>query len=162
MNAHLTNEELTNRLLDEPSMTVDAHLLDCGSCRAELNEMRRAVAAFRTAARGWSENASTLAQNVVPVTPRRKNLRAAEWIIAAAFLLLLVVMPVLYWQDRTSHTQTGSTPASATEVFQSQVNQDNELISAVNREIAEGVPAPMQPLRVSLSYGTASSANRTK
>ena len=160
MTAHLTNEELTNSLLDERSMTVDAHLLDCGICRAELNRLRTSVAVFRTAAQSWSENA--VGKNAVTVAPRRDKAWGAEWVVAAGFLLVLVVMPILYWQDHRSHTQTGSTHALATEVFQVQVNQDNELLSAVNREIAEGVPAPMQPLQVSFSFGTASSANPAK
>jgi predicted anti-sigma-YlaC factor YlaD len=160
MSAHLTKEELTNRLLDEPSMTVDAHLLDCEICRAELNEMRTSVALFRTAAQSWGEYAATVDQNVMTMAPRRNRVWAAEWAVAAAFLLILVVMPVVYWQDRGSHT--ASTHVSAAEGFKAQVNQDNELLSAVNSEIAEGVPAPMQPLRVSLSYGTAGSANQTK
>jgi hypothetical protein len=45
---------------------------------------------------------------------------------------------------------------------QAQIEQDNELLTAVNSEIAEGVPAPMQPLQVSLSNNSASSANQTK
>jgi hypothetical protein len=40
--------------------------------------------------------------------------------------------------------------------------QDNELLTAVNSEITEGVPAPMQPLEVSFSNSSASSANQTK
>jgi predicted anti-sigma-YlaC factor YlaD len=158
MSAHLTNEELTDRLLDEPSMTVDAHLLDCAACRAELNKMRTSVEVFRTAAHSWSDNAAAIDHNGKAMRPRRQKVRTAEWAVAAALLLAVVVLPIVYWRD---HVQTKSN-ALAAQVFQAQIKQDNELLSAVNSEIAEGVPAPMQPLRVSLSYGSASLANQTK
>jgi predicted anti-sigma-YlaC factor YlaD len=163
MTAHLTNEELTNRLLDMPSMTVDAHLLDCEGCRAELNQLRASVGAFRAAARGWGENAAVVGHSVTTIRPRRKRVWTAEWVVAAAFLLVLGVIPLLYMQDSGTRTQVGSAiaPASA-EVSQAQIKQDNELLSAVNNEIAEGIPTPMQPLRVPLSYGSADSANQRK
>jgi predicted anti-sigma-YlaC factor YlaD len=163
MTAHLSNEELTNRLLDVPSMTVEAHLLDCEACRAELNQLRASVGAFRAAARSWGENAAVVGRSVTTIAPRRQRVWAAEWVVAAAFLLVLVVLPILYMQDGGTRTQVGSTiaPASA-EVSQAQIKQDNELLSAVDNEIAEGIPTPMQPLRVSLSYGSTDSANQTK
>lgn len=162
MNAHLTNEELTNRLLDEPSMTVDAHLLDCELCRKELNEMRTSVAVFRSAAQAWSESVPAVDHSVVHIAHRPKRLWTAEWVVAAAFLLVLMVLPALYFQDGGSHPLVGSTQHLPAEVSPAQIQQDNELLSAVNSEIAEGVPAPMQPLRVSLSYGSAGSADQTK
>lgn len=161
MSAHLTHEELTNRLLSEPSMTVDAHLLDCEACRTEFDQLKSSVGIFREAAHAWSENAAVLSQRVVAIAPRRKAVRTAEWAVAAALLLVMVILPMVYWQDRGHKVLTGST-SSTPETFQAQVDKDNELLSAVNSEIAESVPAPMQPLRVSLSYGLTDSANQAK
>jgi predicted anti-sigma-YlaC factor YlaD len=161
MTAHLTHEELTNRLLDEPSMTVDAHLHDCEQCRAEMNQIRTSLGLFRSAAHSWSERAAEVDHNVIVVAPRRTRSWTAEWAVAAALLLFLVVLPMVYWQDHGSHGKTASTPAVVNN-SQAQITQDNELLSAVNNEISEGVPAPMQPLRVSLSYGSANSGNQSK
>jgi predicted anti-sigma-YlaC factor YlaD len=161
MTAHLTNEELTDRLLNEPSMTVDAHLLDCEACRAELNQVGTSLGLFRSAAHSWSENAAEINSKVIAVVPRRQRIWAAEWAVAAALLLMLVVLPMLYWQDHGKQVAKNN-QTSPVETFQAQVNQDNELLSAVNSEIAEGVPAPMQPLRVSLSYGPVNTANQAK
>jgi anti-sigma factor RsiW len=158
MSAHLTNEELTDQLLDEPSRTVEAHLLDCAACRTELAQMRTSVEVFRTAARGCSDNAAAVDHKVKAIRSRRPIVATVEWAVAAGLLLAVVVLPIVYWQD---HGQTKSN-ALAAQVLQAQIKRDNELLSAVNSEIAEGVPAPMQPLGVSLWYGSASLAKPTK
>ena len=59
-----------------------------------------------------------------------------------------------------SATSSKKSPVAVSE--QAQIEQDNELLTAVNSEITEGVPAPMQPLEVSFSNSSASSANQTK
>ena len=160
MSAHLTNKEMTDRLLDVPSMTVDAHLLDCQACRAELNVLRSSVGDFRDAAQSWSEDAVAVSRNLVTIAPRNKRWRA-EWIVAAAFFLM-VILPLLYLREREVHPVSGSVQTSPALSAQAQIEQDNELLTAVNSEITEGVPAPMQPLQISLSNNSASSANQTK
>ena len=160
MSAHLTNEEMTDRLLGVPSMTVDAHLIECHECLAELDVMRASTGNFRDAAHSWSENAVAVSRNLVPVASRGRTWRS-EWIVAAAFLLLMIV-PVLYLRERKSPSATSSQESPVAVSEQAQIEQDNELLTAVNSEIAEGVPAPMQPLEVSFSNSSASSANQTK
>ena len=161
MSAHLTNEEITDRLLDLPSMTVDAHLLECQACRAEFNVMRASIANFRDAAQNWSEEAVAVSRNLTAIAPRKRTWTGA-WVVAAAFLLL-VILPVLYLREGKSPTASNSetSPAAAVSA-RAQIEQDNELLTAVNSEITESVPAPMQPLQVSLSNSSASSANQTK
>lgn len=160
MSAHLTNEEMTDRLLGVPSMTVDAHLIECQACLAEFNVMRAAIGNFRHAGHSWSENAVAVSRNLAAVASRRTTW-TAEWIVAAAFLLLMIV-PVLYLRERKSPSATSSEKSPVAVSEQAQIEQDNELLTAVNSEITEGVPAPMQPLEVSFSNSSASSANQTK
>jgi hypothetical protein len=160
MSAHLTTEEMTDRLLGVPSMTVDAHLLECQVCLAEFNVMRASIDNFRGAAQSWSEDAVAVNRNLIAIAPRRKTW-TAEWIVATAFLLLMI-LPVLYWSERKSPTASNSENPPVAVSRQEQIEQDNELLTAVNSEITEGVPAPMQPLQVSLFNSSASSANQTK
>ena len=160
MSAHLTNEEMTDRLLGVPSMTVDAHLIECQECLAELDVMRASTGNFRDAAHSWSENAVAVSRNLAAVASRGRTWRS-EWIVAAAFLLLMIV-PVLYLRERKSPSATSSQESPVAVSEQAQIEQDNELLTAVNSEITEGVPAPMQPLEVSFSNSSASSANQTK
>jgi predicted anti-sigma-YlaC factor YlaD len=160
MSAHLTTEEMTDRLLGVPSMTVDAHLLECQACLAEFNVMRASIDNFRGAAQSWSEDAMAVNRNLIAIAPRRKTW-TAEWIVATAFLLL-IILPVLYWSERKSPTASNSEKSPVAVSTQEQIEQDNELLTAVNSEITEGVPAPMQPLQVSLFNSSASSANQTK
>jgi hypothetical protein len=41
-----------------------------------------------------------------------------------------------------------------------QIQQDNELLSNINQELSEGLPAPMQPLQVADSGTTGKSSNQ--
>ena len=82
----------------------------------------------------------------------------------AAAVLLFAVGFVFYQRDnRDARNQVNIGPVSKIKsqlTRQSQIEQDNELMSQVNSEIAEAVPAPMQPLR--LSESTVSSTSTAK
>ena len=122
MSAHLTNEEMTDRLLGVPSMTVDAHLIECHECLAELDVMRASTGNFRDAAHSWSENAVAVSRNLAAVASRGRTWRS-EWIVAAAFLLLMIV-PVLYLRERKSPSATSSQESPVAVSEQAQIEQD--------------------------------------
>jgi hypothetical protein len=155
MSAHLSHEELTDSLLGISSLTVNAHLLDCAVCGNELDHLRNSIAAFRGAAHAWTENAVAGADGGRPLIrslPKRSR-PAAGWVLAAAVMILLVAVSAFYWRDQKMPSQAHSTrvPNVATVAAdtQSQIDQDNQLLSQVDSEISEAVPAPMQPLLVS-------------
>jgi predicted anti-sigma-YlaC factor YlaD len=167
MSAHLTHEELTDNLLGVSSLTVNAHLLNCSTCANELEQMKGAIAGFRSAASAWSESALT-AERPMPgarALPKRSSSAgwAAGWTLASAALILFAVSFAFYVRDNQAPKQASSVqvaPPVTTETAQSQIEKDNELLSQVNSELAEAVPAPMQPLR--LLDATASSTSETK
>jgi len=164
MSAHLTHEELTDNLLGVPSLTVNAHLLNCPACAEELRQLKQSIAAFRGAAHAWSESA--VATPAVRGLPKRSwasfSWASPNWALAAAAMLLFAVGVTFYVRDHQARNQEHSAqvtaPAGTVVSAQSQIEQDNELLSQVNSEIAEGVPAPMQPLQLSQSVGSNVSA----
>jgi anti-sigma factor RsiW len=154
MSAHLTTEELSDSLLGVSSLTVNAHLLNCPACASELDRLKNSIAEFRGAAHAWSENA-TAGEPTVSIAgsfPRRS--RAANWVLVAAAIILFAAGLISYRRDHLgSRDQSAhiAAPVIIVEGSAAQIEKDNELMSQVNSEIAEAVPAPMQPLQLSQS-----------
>jgi anti-sigma factor RsiW len=155
MSAHLTTEELTDSLLGVSSLTVNAHLLNCPACASELDRLKNSIAEFRGAAHAWSEN-STAGERTVSIAgalPRRSW--AANWVLAAAAVIVFAAGLISYRRDHRLGSRDQSAqvaaPAIIVEGSAAQIEKDNELMSQVNSEIAEAVPAPMQPLQLSQS-----------
>ena len=166
MSAHLTHAELTDNLLGVSSMTVNAHLLSCPACTRELDGMKTSITAFRDAAHAWNEDALATSRSASIRHTLPKKSWAFNWVLATAAVLLFAAGFVFY-QRSQSGTSSGpgnmaqsskiNVPATGMENA-SQIAQDNELMSQVNSEIAEAVPAPMQPLQLSESVTSNSSA----
>jgi anti-sigma factor RsiW len=163
MSAHLTHEELTDNLLGVSSLTVNAHLLNCPACASELQHMKHSIAAFRDAAHAWSESAvaADRTASVMGALPERFwrsfHWASPNWALALTAMLFAVGI-TFYLRNHQVRGQDHSAPVTASVATvittQSQIEQDNELLSQVNREIAEAVPAPMQPLQLSQSVGS--------
>jgi predicted anti-sigma-YlaC factor YlaD len=164
MSAHLTQAELTDNLLGVSSLTVNAHLLSCPACADELERLRSSIATFRGAAYAWSESALANTDRRAPLVEvaRRRPWRAASWILAAAAMILFVSVSAFYPHnhqiERVARSTTPvSSSSAASDIVRSEIDRDNELLSQVNSELAEAVPAPMQPLGLSESVSTNSS-----
>jgi anti-sigma factor RsiW len=153
MNAHLTHEELTDKLLGASSLTVNAHLLECPACASELEKVKGSISTFRDAAHAWSDDNLVAVERNRARTERPSRWPAANWILVAAALLLFVAGSAVYLHVQRmagiATAATISTPAANSGLSQSQLDQDNQLLSQVSGELAESVPAPMQPLLVS-------------
>jgi hypothetical protein len=166
MSAHLTKEELTEKLLGISSLTVNAHLLGCPACADELESVKRTIAGFRDAAHAWSEDALVAAE--VSASHARTGggrSRRTGWILlAAAAMILLVAGSLVYLRQEPPVSQVHpvvlSTPTSGAGLSQAQLDRDNQLLSQVSGELSEAVPAPMQPLLVSESVGSGAATNK--
>ena len=159
MSAHLTHEELTDNLLGVSSFTVNAHLLNCPACANELSHMKSTIAGFRGAANAWSENA--LAKAPKEQAFSRRSSPTLRWVLAA--MIALVASLTFYIRGRgenQANTASTASPVITVESPQLQIEKDNQLLSEVDTELTEAVPAPMQPLR--LAESTAASASVTK
>jgi predicted anti-sigma-YlaC factor YlaD len=155
--AHLTQEELTDKLLGVPSLTVNAHLLSCPACADELQQVKNSIANFRSAAHHWSDDAVTAASRASRARTSPGGFWAARWIMVAAVVIIFVAGSVTYLHQKQANQAQSvqfSTPAPSTGLSQAQLDQDNQLLSEVSGELSEAVPAPMQPLLVSESSGS--------
>ena len=163
MTAHLTHEELTEQLLGTSSLTVNAHLLSCPACTNELDRLKSSISSFRGAAQAWSED-----HRVVEKKWSRAQSVArwpgAGWVMVAAALILFVAGSAVYRRQERIAGQAQvarvKAPVATSRVSQSQLDQDNQLLSEVNLELGESVPSPMQPLLVSESGTSGAVTNK--
>lgn len=162
--AHLTHEELTDNLLGVSSLTVNAHLLSCPACASELERVKNSIASFRSAAHAWSEDSLVAPESTRSSATGRAAVWPARWILATAALVLFAAGSLTYLQrERTAsqtHSAQVSTATTSAGLSQAQLDQDNELLSQVNGELSEAVPAPIQPLLVSESVGSGATTNK--
>jgi hypothetical protein len=175
MSAHLTNEELTDNLLGVSSLTVNAHLMNCPTCTGELERMKRSIADFRGAVQAWSESPQQTANTFSAAHAAPKSSwGVGSWMLIAAAMVMFAAGLTFYMHNHQNPDQAAvvrvATPVNTVQSPQSQVEKDqmqkdqlekdNELLSQVESEIAEAVPAPMQPLR--LMESTAAGASTGK
>ena len=89
----------------------------------------------------------------------RKRRGPLNWVLAAAVVILFAAGFISYVRNHQVGNQVRSAQvATPIEGSATQIEKDNELMSQVNSEIAEAVPAPMQPLQISQSAASNASA----
>lgn len=175
MSAHLTNEELTDNLLGVSSLTVNAHLMNCPTCTGELERMKCSISEFRGVAQAWSESPQRTAKafSAAHAAPR-SSWGVGSWMLIAAAMVMFAAGLTFYMHNHQNPDQAAvvrvATPVRAVESPPSQIEKeqmqkdqfekDNELLSQVESEIAEAVPAPMQPLRLMESTAATSSTGK--
>jgi hypothetical protein len=153
MNAHLTHEEMTDKLLGASSLTVNAHLLECPACAGELERLKGSISTFRDATHAWGEDNVVAVERNWARSERSTKWLGSNWILVAAALLLFVAGSAVYLHLQrmagVAMSAKVSMPLASPGLSKSQLDQDNELLSQVSGELAESVPSPMQPLLVS-------------
>jgi hypothetical protein len=107
---------------------------------------------FRGAVHTWSEVPHTIRPEV------REVPRSFYWLLVGAMVLVLATFATVYFGDRSNTKDADSKqPISVNLVADNsaaQIQKDNELLSNINQELSEELPAPMQPLQVSVSRQT--------
>ncbi len=154
MNDHLTHQEFTDHLLGTRSATVEAHLADCSACSKELYQFKESMESFRGAVHNWSEAPHSTRSAALPLP------RSFDWLLVGAMAMVLLTFGLVFWGDQSDTNGTSSnhqpTPQDViakndvpTNNSVAQIQQDNELLTNINQELSEELPAPMQPLQVS-------------
>jgi anti-sigma factor RsiW len=137
---HLTGDQFTDCAIGlEPDAAVAQHLAQCELCRAELAVFGSSVDSFNRAAQSWSE--SLPAPTVAAAGRRppaawvpRPFLATVSWALAASMLLFTAISTAIH-----HHLDHLSPPVASTleeqEDSPAQIEQDNKLLMAIEREI---------------------------
>jgi anti-sigma factor RsiW len=150
--AHLTEEQF-DQLLGSSNETacpdndlVEAHLLSCESCSAELASLRESISLFREASNAYA-NAQLMRQPnwILPTRPNRSRAFVPLYWAAATAIFLTALLPL---QMLRRHTSPAPQPEAATafSVADRSAQSDEALLEDVNSEVSASVPTSMQAL----------------
>ena len=160
---HLSEEALDDVLIGLGTAESHAHLAACAECSAQVATFRGDIALFNAASTAWSESRRPQPRESAP---RHRTLRAA-FIGWAAVSVALLVMAVGIWRHRLespagqAHTVQPSQPVDS----EAQIDQDNQLLQAVNAAISPDEASPIDEYKIverGTSQGKAHSKTRTK
>ena len=164
---HLSNDQIDDALLGDMAPEADRHLAACELCAARLAEARMPIDSFRTVTLAWSERRSAtlpLQEFKMSAGPLRSAAvkRQPIWASAVAVLLALAVaVPVLRHETRLNGDESSqvpvavSTPVADQSASDDQISRDNQMLSAIDRDLAASTESPaalgLKPVRSHIS-----------
>jgi hypothetical protein len=139
--SHLTDEQLAEHLAGRSSRPGEDHLAACAACRAELDSMRASLRVFNQASLEWADHQ--------PRTYRP----APSWRPAMVWAALCVaVLSVVLLAGLLRHqNQIRMAAASGADNTTAELEQDNDLLSAIDKELDSTQLSPTK------MYGTTDS-----
>ena len=158
MNRHLTDEQFTDLLLGLDDGTAAAHLNSCEHCRHEMARVEETMGMLREASMDWSRQRVAAMPTPQPGFCERLGLsfRPAAGMAMAAVLAVAVAVPFLI-RD-TDAPQRASVQHMSPVPTAEQIAADNELMSAINQEIAQ--PAAQHEAAFASESGKARTTKR--
>lgn len=134
---HLTDEQFTDLLLGlDEAGSAASHLAVCGHCRQELTRVEQTMGMMREASMDWSRQRVAAMPQPQPGFLARFGLtfRPAAGIAMAAALAIAVSVPFL---TRDDHAPQQAVQHKSPVISAEQLAADNELLAAINQEIAQ-------------------------
>ena len=140
MNAHLSNDELTDILLGTPRVGTEAHIQSCPECRKETDDVARSLRSFKT----WTHEQAAVrepALHVFTVTSLKETRSFVNWFSWSAVLSLIVIALALMIapKPRTNPNMPQSI---------AQPDADDALLLQVQQELDNSVPRALAPAAV--------------
>lgn len=136
MMPHLSPDQITGYLLDQPEPAAARHVRDCAACRANLEQQRETLAEFRTAVRAWSaEEAGQYRANAARAISASGS-EPRPWPVSRQLVWALAIAAVCLIASFILPRYAGRSTAAS----------DAALLDRVDAEVSETVPAPMAPL----------------
>jgi hypothetical protein len=139
--SHLNQEQISAWLAGLQTPEQSEHVTLCAACRGEISRREEPLALFRDAVRAISEQRG--ARVIVWSTPSRWRMPILRWAAGAALALLMLGIPVLYWNKQTQLREA------------ERARQDAALLDSVNSELSRSVPQPLEPLDKLVAWKTA-------
>lgn len=145
-NAHLSEDDISQWLVEGPTPEAEAHVESCRNCQGKLAEARDPLTAFRTAVMAWSEKQPAAS---IRIGEEKKGFRGwslVDWMPTASVAFALLVLAVFavergsvgrgFWINHPEARDARNQPAVS----------DTVLMEQVDEEVSEAVPDAMAPL----------------
>jgi hypothetical protein len=173
MTLHLTHDQLCDLILAGASPQaesesqnafagssgiVQAHLLACPLCSAELASLRDSISHFRDASVSYArqEFAQSYAQRSSIAPPHSYFSQPLYW-AAAALVFVAALFPLsMHRQHPIAHSVTSATLSSP-----QTTESDAALLADIDQKISADVPAPMEPLADPTAGAASASVQRS-
>jgi len=150
---HLTQQQFCDLLIAAPSETspelerLREHVLRCPKCAEEVAPLRQPLENFRSSVTAWAGHNAADRLWKTPATRSHMFGSFSGWMLAAAVLILLAILPVLaHHHDSPSTANNAKISAPDSSNASSTSAGDEALLEAVDQTVSSSIPAPMQPL----------------
>lgn len=136
MMPHLSPDQLTAYLLDQPDRAAARHVGECAVCRAEIAQQRETLAEFRTAVRSWSAEEAGHYRTDAARALAASRPEPHSWPVSRQLAWALAIAAVCVIASFILPRYAGRRTAAS----------DAALLDRVDAEVSQTVPAPMAPL----------------
>jgi len=154
---HLTEDQFASYMMGEAvNDEAEAHLSTCDQCRAEVERFGVSVQSLNVVSMAWSESRPSkslrLRTSSRAAWRMRPGVAVASWGFATGVLLMSAIPLARHLQHPS---QDAAPVALSVQESQKQIEQDNKLLMAVDRELSAQVASPEQEygLEKDLSQG---------
>ncbi len=135
MQEHLSDEQLTERLLNAPGDPASqAHLTACPACREEEEGLRQLLAGYRQATNAMAERPASFWHGQQGGLAARWTGHSTGWRLAWAATVAAVVLTAILMQEKTPPAKSFAT-----------TDPDHALLVDVERSVRREVPRALEP-----------------
>ena len=131
MISHLSEEQLSEYVLGQPSPLIERHIQGCPACRAELTNFRQALGEFRVAVHAWSQDQAKQVLAGPPALPERRSWPASHQLAWALVIAVVCVIASFVIPRHGVESAAGS---------------DAVLLNQVDAQVSRTAPSSMEPL----------------
>jgi hypothetical protein len=137
MSAHLSSEQISNRIAGESNPDAERHIQECPQCAKEIDRLKALLGSFRLSVIEWNalQKGAKAPAHWMQIEHRRQFVGGPlRWKPAVAALIIVLAVPI--WKNINDRHR------EVVEAFEADVR----LWEEVNDRISRPVPSSMEPL----------------